>query len=116
MFNIADEKVFENKIKKMLKDNGAYFVKFFANSFTRSGVPDILACVNSYFVAIEVKAENGKPSELQLWNVEQIQKSNGFAIVLYPEQFEMFKTMIELIKKGSYIGAKMWQNKINKNM
>ena len=113
---MAGEKNFENKIKKFLKENGCWYVKYFANRNTRAGVPDLLACVNGYFVAIEVKAENGKPSELQLWNVEQIQKSNGFAIVLYPEQFEMFKTMIELIKKGSYIGAKMWQNKINKNV
>ena len=111
---MAGEKNFENKIKKFLKENGCWYVKYFANRNTRAGVPDLLACVNGYFVAIEVKAENGKPSELQLWNVEQIQKSNGFAIVLYPEQFEMFKTMIELIKKGSYIGAKMWQNRINK--
>ena len=68
---MAGEKNFENKIKKFLKDRGCWYVKYFANRNTRAGVPDILACVNSRFVAIEVKAENGKPTELQKWNVEQ---------------------------------------------
>lgn len=99
---IAAEKQFENKIKQMLKDNGAYFVKFFANSFTRSGVPDILACVNSYFVAIEVKAEDGHPSELQLYNIEQIRKAGGFAFVVYPSGYKELCRIIVNLKFGYY--------------
>lgn len=96
---IAKEKQFENKIKKFLKDEGCWFVKYFANRMTRSGVPDILACVNGYFIAIEVKAENGRPSELQKWNVEKIRDSGGIAIILYPNQFEEFKTLVTNLKK-----------------
>ena len=96
---MAGEKNFENKIKKFLKENGCWHVKYFANRNTRAGVPDLLACVNGYFVAIEVKAENGKPSELQLWNVEQIRKAGGIAIVLYPDQFDQFKSLIEFLKE-----------------
>lgn len=91
---IAQEKTFENKVKKFLEENGAWFVKFFANSFTKAGIPDILACVNGCFVGIEVKAQNGKPSELQLYNVEKIREAGGFAIVLYPSGFENFKQFI----------------------
>ena len=79
---MAGEKNFENKIKKFLKDRGCWYVKYFANRNTRAGVPDILACVNGRFVAIEVKAENGKPTELQKWNVEQIKKCGGLAVIL----------------------------------
>lgn len=99
---MGEEKIYENKIKKMLKDNGAYFVKFFANSYTRAGVPDILACVNSYFVAIEVKAEDGKPSELQLYNIEQIRKAGGFAFVVYPSGFEHLSKIIKDLTFGYY--------------
>lgn len=95
---MAGEKNFENKIKKFLKENGCWFVKYFANRNTRAGVPDLLACVNGYFVAIEVKGPTGKPSELQLWNVEQIQKSNGFAVVLYPDQFDDFVRLVKHLK------------------
>lgn len=91
---MAAEKTFENKVKKFLDSQGAWYVKFFANSFTKSGIPDILACVNGYFVGIEVKAQNGTPSELQLYNVEKIREARGFAVVLYPSGFEKFKQFI----------------------
>ena len=94
MITIAAEKTFENKIKKFLEQHNAWFVKFFANSYTKSGIPDILACVNGYFVGIEVKAQNGKPSELQLYNVDKIRKAGGFAFVVYPWGFEQLKQFI----------------------
>ena len=95
MIGIGAEKRFEEKIKRFLSDNGAWFVKYFANRMTKSGVPDILACVNGHFVAIEVKAETGKPSELQLYNVRKIQESGGVAMILYPKDFDKFKQLIK---------------------
>lgn len=92
---MAQEKNFENKIKNYLKAHDCWYVKYFANSFTKSGIPDLISCVNGYFVAIEVKAENGKPSELQLWNRDQIRKSGGISIILYPSQWEDFKLLID---------------------
>lgn len=99
MNKIAKEKNFENKIKKFLKDQDCYFIKYWGGGqFTKSGVPDLLICCNGYFVAVEVKAENGKPSELQLWNIEQIKKAGGIAMVLYPNRFEDFKKIIISLK------------------
>lgn len=77
-------------------------MKFFANSYTKSGIPDILACVDGYFVGIEVKAQNGKPSELQLYNVRKIRESGGFAVVLYPSGFEEFKQFIIGLKHNTF--------------
>lgn len=99
---IPAEKTFENKIKKFLESEGAYFVKFFANSYTKSGVPDILACINGYFVGVEVKAQNGKPSELQLYNVDKIRESGGFAMILYPSAFQKFKDFVKGLKEERY--------------
>lgn len=96
---MAGEKNFENKIKKFLKDRGCWYVKYFANRNTRAGVPDILACVNGRFVAVEVKAENGKPTELQKWNVEQIKESGGIALILYPADWNRFVTIIDEVMK-----------------
>ena len=89
------EKVFENKIKDYLKEKGAWFVKTWSNGVQRDGIPDIIACVNGYFVGIEVKAATGHPSALQLHNIKWIRESNGIGIILYPDQFEEFKTFIE---------------------
>ena len=90
------EKNFENRIKKYLKDNEAWFLKYWAGAaYTKSGIPDIMACVNGYFVAIEVKAPNGKASELQLYNLREIEKAGGYAFLLYPDKWEEFKEFIE---------------------
>lgn len=99
---MAQEKNFENKIKAWLKDHDCYFVKFFANRMTKTGVPDILASVNGYFVGIEVKAQNGRPSELQLHNVRKIRESGGFAYIVYPSGWDELKEILTGLLKDNF--------------
>lgn len=94
---MAQEKNFENKIKAYLKSIGAYFIKTHGDRFSRVGTPDIIACINGHFVAVEVKAENGKPSDLQLYHIKQIKESGGYAVILYPKDFEQFKKDVQNI-------------------
>lgn len=110
---MASEKLFENKIKKFLKDEGCYFIKHFANSYTKSGIPDILACVNGHFVAIEVKGPSGKPSDLQLYNIREITKAGGIGVILYPDQFEVFKHLVNHLQKDGKTAARIISNSIN---
>lgn len=99
---MAAEKNFENKIKAWLKDHDCYFVKFFANRMTKTGVPDILASVNGYFVGIEVKAQNGRPSELQLYNLRKIRESGGFAYIVYPSGWDELKEILTGLLKDNF--------------
>ena len=94
---MAQEKNFENKIKRYITDRGGWCVKFFANGMTKRGIPDLLCCVNGHFLAIEVKADNGKPSDLQLYQIEQIKRAGGSAMVLYPKQWDAFKDYIDYL-------------------
>ena len=99
---MAAEKTFENRIKKYLTEKGIWHVKYFANGFTKSGIPDILACANGHFLGIEVKAENGKPSQLQIYNIEKIRESGGYAVIVKPSQFDELKQLIqELLNENS---------------
>lgn len=88
---MAREKSFENKVKRWIKDEGGYYVKYHGDAFSTAGVPDLLACIGGRFVGIEVKADDGEPSELQLWTIRQIRKAGGHAVVLFPSAFEEFK-------------------------
>lgn len=99
---MAEEKRYETKIKRFLDEEGAWYVKYFANRNTRSGVPDILACVNGYFVAIEVKAQNGHATALQIHHCTEIRLAGGFAFILYPSGFEEFKKFIEALKRDEF--------------
>ena len=99
---MAAEKDFENKVKKFIEDSGGWQVKFFANRMTKKGIPDILACINGYFVGIEVKADNGKPSELQKYHRAKITKSGGIAVVLYPSDYELFKQLVNYLQVDNF--------------
>lgn len=94
---MAQEKTFENKIKKWLAAHGCYYVKFFANGYTRRGVPDILASVNGWFVGIEVKADNGRPSDLQYDNVQEIRNAGGYAWIVYPSGWPELQNILSNI-------------------
>lgn len=91
---MAGEKNFENKIKRWLTDHDCFFVKFFANGYTRRGVPDILASVNGWFVGIEVKADRGTPSDLQIESIQEIRNSGGYAWVVYPSGWNELQSIL----------------------
>ena len=111
---MAAEKNFENRLKKFLESEGCWFVKFFANAYTKSGIPDLLVCCNGYFVAVEVKAPNGKPSELQKYNIKRINsEAHGFGVILYPDDFDDFKNMIEFLKDDCPYSASLIRYRIN---
>lgn len=99
---MAQEKTFENKIKAYIESIGGWQVKFFANRMTKSGIPDILACVGGYFVGIEVKAQNGRPSELQLHHCKKIRESGGFSFIVYPSGWEILKKILNDLKHGYF--------------
>ena len=58
-------------------------MKVHGSMYQKAGVPDILACVNSIFVAIEVKRPGGIVSPLQTYNIDEIKRNGGVAIVAY---------------------------------
>lgn len=101
---MAQEKTYENKIKRFLDDIGAYHVKYFGCAFSQSGVPDLLVCINGSFVAIEVKGDKGKPSALQLHNLDKIHWSGGYAILAYPDDWDNLKELLGKI--AEYDGDK----------
>ena len=92
---MKSEKTFENKVKLYLKQKGAYFIKTHGDRFSKVGVPDLIVCYKGLFIGIELKAPNGKPSELQLYNLREIEKSGGISYLLYPKDFEKFKKDVE---------------------
>ena len=97
---MSAEKQFENKVKKFLKEQGCWFIKYWGGSaYTKSGIPDLLVCCSCKFIGIEVKGEKGKASELQKYNIKEIEKAGGIGIILYPKDFDRFKKMILEIKK-----------------
>lgn len=103
---LAEEKNFETKVKNFLKLEGAWFVKYWGGAaFTKSGIPDLLVCLNGLFMGVELKATHGKPSELQLHTLKQIDEAGGIALLLYPKDFRMFKDLVYTINDLGFTDA-----------
>ena len=101
---MAQEKNFENRVKKFLKEENCWYLKTWGGGMQRSGIPDLLICCGGFFLAVELKSEDGRGSELQAWNIKIIDESGGISIVLRPNQFERFKKLVRELKKE---GARM---------
>lgn len=99
---MTPEKEFENEVKDFLRREKCWLLKTFSNGIQRKGVPDLLVCCNGYFVGVELKAPKGKASDLQMWNIRQIRKANGFSFVLYPSGFDAFKKFIRDLRNDEY--------------
>lgn len=115
---MAAEKRFEKQLEKYLHSVGVYqagtktqdmhtsqigwFTKIWGGGYQKSGIPDLLLCVNGIFISCELKASNGRPSVLQKMNTSRINNTNGIGIILYPEGFEEFKQIVEGVIQCKY--------------
>lgn len=102
------EKQFEHKVRKFLDEKGAYHVKYFGCAMTQAGVPDVLCCFKGIFFGIELKQAKGKPSELQLMNLRKINKAGGVGVLLYPKDFEKFKTLLNQFENNPQKFMELW--------
>ena len=84
------------KIKALFKKYGVYYAMPIGTGYGNAGVPDFLCCVGGHFLAVEAKANRGKPTALQFKNINEINTCGGTAIVVD----ETGLTMLEAILKA----------------
>ena len=95
------EKRVKDKVVGILKAEGAYYFFPATHGYGRSGVPDIVACVNGHFLAIECKAGKNKPTALQVREIENIRHAGGVAVVVNEENWDMLTELVRKVKKGA---------------
>lgn len=92
---MANESMFITQIKKYLRDRGAYCEKIWGGGFQSAGIPDIIGCYRGYFIGIEAKVGNNKPSEIQKAKIKMINDAGGFAKVVW--KLDEVKELLDLI-------------------
>lgn len=76
------ENTVTDDIKEYLDSLGkhrCWYVKFHANFFTKSGIPDIIGSLDGRFFGIEIKASYNKLSEAQEIQIELINEAGAIA-------------------------------------
>jgi Holliday junction resolvase len=88
------EKRVKTRVESVLKSEGAYYFFPATHGYGRSGVPDIIACVNGHFLAIECKAGGNKPTALQTREIENIRSAGGVAVVANEENWDEVRLLV----------------------
>lgn len=85
------------KVVKQLKEIGAYYFSPVTGGYGRSGVPDIVACINGRFVGIECKAGKGTTTALQDKNLQAIKDSGGTALVINEQNVDSLTAILHIM-------------------
>lgn len=96
---LTPEKKVKDKIVRILKDESVYYFFPATHGYGRSGVPDIICCVNGHFIGIEVKAGKNKPTALQVAEIEAIRRNGGTAVVANEENWDMVRALVRMHKE-----------------
>jgi Holliday junction resolvase len=94
---MTPEAKIKKKVKQVLDDLGCYHFSPQTGGYGKSGVPDIIACLKSRFIAIECKAGKNTPTALQKHNLDLIKGAGGLAFVVNEGNIE---ELLTLIKEG----------------
>jgi len=99
---LTPERKVKDKVKKVLKELGAYYAMPATGGYGSSGVPDFLVCLRGRFIGIECKANGGKPTALQEKNLDDIRKNNGIAFVVDENNVgDLLELMSAFFTKGT---------------
>lgn len=101
MSTLTPEKRVEDALLTYLTEINAYAIKNQASATTGKGRPDVSACINGRYVAIEVKHGKGtsKTTLMQYNHLIRIARAKGLAY--YVNNVEDFKANIETLLKMS---------------
>lgn len=94
------EKKVKDKVVGILKEEDVYYFFPATHGYGRSGVPDIVACVNGLFLAIECKAGSNKPTALQVRELESIRRRGGVAIVANEQNWDAVRNLVKSLKEN----------------
>jgi hypothetical protein len=65
-----------------------------------TGHPDLIVCLAGWFVALEIKTDEGKPSPRQILTLEDVIKAKGGALIVRPQNLEEVKEILLKLSKG----------------
>jgi Holliday junction resolvase len=93
---VTPESKVKEEVKKVLGKMKCYFFSPTTAGYGKSGVPDIIACINSRFVGIECKASGKKPTALQYKNLDDIKTCGGATLVVNEDNLYRFSTELKM--------------------
>lgn len=99
---LTPERKVKDRVKRVLAGCGAYYFMPATHGYGSSGVPDLVVCLKGLFIGIECKANGGKPTVLQLKNLNDIVLAGGVAIVVDETGLHLFEGVLKAATGGTF--------------
>ena len=96
------EGLVKDAVQTLLKELEVYYFTPVTGGYGRSGVPDLVCCVDGMFLAIECKAGDNKPTPLQNREIDLIRAAKGIAMVVRENNVEDVRLVIRQMRKGKH--------------
>ena len=91
-----------------LKNQGIYYFKPRGGPYvSRKGIADYILCIKGRFIALEIKADEGKMSEYQKVEQANVKKAGGAYFIVKPETWLHTKEM--LLRLNAFTSSKIYQ-------
>jgi len=94
----------ESKVKKRVREVldklGIYHFMPPANGFGRAGIPDIIACMDGHFIAIECKAGKGTTTALQNRELDRIHNAGGTTYIARESNINELQQLLREKRSG----------------
>lgn len=88
------EGLVKNRIKKLLKANNAYFTMPVMTGMATNGTPDFSICHAGRYLAIEAKAGDNAPTELQWVRLREVERAGGSTMVIHEGNMHLLETWL----------------------
>ena len=112
MVKVQLESLLQKKLRLSLQavipDKQAYTLKIHGDRFSAPGVPDVLACLDGFFIGIECKMWRGRPSEAQQLHLRDIIRSGGIGLYLIWNKAESSYYWVPADKPFTYRAKGSW--------
>lgn len=92
-------------INKMVKKYKGKVTNPIMEGMGQNGTHDKLVCINGFFLSIEAKAGNNKPSPLQCSYGKEVYEAGGIAIVVNEKNLEDLEEVLKALVSGE---LNMW--------
>jgi Holliday junction resolvase len=90
----------ESKVKKKVYElfdeygSNSYRITPTTGGYGSSGAPDIVVCFFGNYIGVECKAGKGKPTALQMKNLQNIVKAGGYAYIVNERSVGVFALIL----------------------
>lgn len=89
------ESKLEEQVEKFMNDKGIWQLARYQAQSNQNGLPDRLYLYKGFLLGLELKADGGKPTKLQLKKLKAINDNGGIGLIV--KDVEIVVHLIELI-------------------